>query len=267
MDYLVEEVLKLQPKNVCDYLMQTSILDHICGPLSESVIDFVPAGITDGQAILETLERMNLFVIPLDDERRWYRYHHLFADVLKKRLEQHFPDSLPILHLRASRWFGQNGLISEAVRHALTAGDQDRAIQLIEQNGPLLLIGGELANLNNWIKTVESKSETHPWILIIKAWLFILTGQHALVEEMLQSAEKLISSLEVNTQLKVMRGAIATGRSYQSFMIGDTNRTATFARQAVEYLPDVDLVSRSIRSIATALLGEANLMIGELEEQ
>jgi LuxR family maltose regulon positive regulatory protein len=186
--------------------------------------------------------------------------------VLKKRLEQHYPDSLSRLHQRASVWFEQNGLIPEAIRYSLEAGDQDRVIKLIEQNGPFLLIGGELANLRNWIKSVESKSKTHPWIFIIKAWLFILTGQPALAEEVLQNAEKLISSLEADTQIKVMQGAIATGRSYRSFMNGDTNQTATFARQAVEYLPDVDLASRSIRSIATALLGEANLMIGELEE-
>ena len=184
----------------------------------------------------------------------------------RKRLEQHYPDSLPKLHQRASRWFEQNGLIPEAIRHSLTGGDQDRAIQLIEQNGPILLISGELNALSNWIKAVESQSQTHPWIYIIKAWLFILTGQPERAEEMLQIAEKLISSLEADTEIKFMQGAIATGRSYRSFMNGDTNRTATFARQAVEYLPDVDLISRSIRSIATALLGEASLMNGELEE-
>ena len=143
MDYLVEEVLRLQPKKVGDFLMQTSILDHMCGPLCESVIDADPEGPVDGQAMLESLEKMNLFVIPLDDERRWYRYHHLFADVLRKRLEQHYPDSLPGLHQRASQWFEQNGLIPEAIGHSLTGGDHDRAIQLIEQNGGLLLISGE----------------------------------------------------------------------------------------------------------------------------
>ena len=137
---------------------------------------------------------------------------------------------------------------------------------MIEQNGALLLISGELNALSNWIKAVESRSQTHPWIYIIKAWLFILTGQPERAEEVLQIAEKLISSLEADTEIKIMQGAIATGRSYRSFMNGDTNQTATFARQAVEYLPDVDLISRSIRSIATALLGEASLMNGELEE-
>jgi LuxR family maltose regulon positive regulatory protein len=266
MDYLVEEVLGLQPKKVCDFLMQTSILDQMCGPLCESVIDADPEEPVDGQAMLEALERMNLFVIPLDDERCWYRYHHLFADVLRKRLEQHYPGSLPRLHQRASLWFEQNGLIPEAIRHSLTGGDQDRVIQLIEQYGAILVLSGEYNALSNWIKAVESRSQTHPWIHIIKAWLFILTGQPERAEELLQIAEKLISSLEADTQNKLMQGAIATGRAYRSFINGDTNRTATFARQAMEDLPGVDLISRSIRSIATALLGDACLMNGELEE-
>jgi ATP/maltotriose-dependent transcriptional regulator MalT len=266
MDYLVEEVIGLQPKKVGDFLMLTSILDHMCGSLCESVIGADLEEPVDGQEMLEALERMNLFVIPLDDERRWYRYHHLFADVLRKRLEQHYPGSLPKLHQRASLWFEQNGLVPETIRHSLKAGDQDRVIQLIEQNGPLLLISGELNALSIWIKAVESRSQMHPWIHIIKAWLFILTGQPERAEEGLQIAEKLISPLETDTQIKIMQGAIATGRSYRSFINGDTNQTAAFARQAVEYLPDVDLVSRSIRSIATALLGEACLMNGELEE-
>ena len=265
MDYLVEEVLGLQTKKVGNFLMQTSILDHMCGPLCESVIDANPEEPVDGQAMLEALERMNLFVIPLDDERRWYRYHHLFADMLRKRLEQHYPDSLPRLHQRASRWFEQNGLASEAIRHSLTGGDQERAIQLIEQYGPLLLMSAELNALSGWIKAVEARSQAHPWIHIIKAWLSILTGQPERAEEEFQPAEKLISSRKPDTNIKLMQGAMATGRSYRSFMEGDTNRTAIFAREAVKILPDLDLTSRSIRGIATALLGEASLMNGELE--
>ena len=266
MDYLVEEVLKSLPEKLGDFLLKTSILDIMCTPLCESVLDVRSENPVDGQAMLESLERMNLFVIPLDDERRWYRYHHLFADVIKKRLEQHYPDSLPKLHQRASRWFEQNGLVPEAIRHSLTGGDMDRAIQLIEQNGPLLLMSGELNALSGWIKAVEARSQAHPWVLIIKAWLSILTGQPELAEEEFQPAEKLISSREPDTEIKLMQGAIATGRSYRSFMQGDTNHTADFARQAVKNLPDVDLISRSIRGIAIALLGEASVMNGELEE-
>ena len=266
MDYLVEEVLGLQPKKVGDFLMQTSILDQMCGSLCESVVDADPQEPVNGQAMLEALERMNLFVIPLDNDRRWYRYHHLFAEMLKKRLEQHDPDSLPRMHQRASQWFEQNGLVPEAIRHSLTGGDQDKVIQLIEQNGAILLISGEYNALSNWIKAVDSRSQTHPWIHIIQAWLFILTGLPERAEEPLQIAEKLISPLKLDIKIKIMLGAIATARAYRSFIIGDTHLTATFARQAMGYLPDVDIVSRSIRSIATSLLGDACLMNGELEE-
>ncbi len=266
MDYLVEEVLRFQPKEVGDFLLQTSVLDNMCGPLCEFVIHEKKENPPDGQATLEILERMNLFTIPLDDVRYWYRYHHLFADVLRKHLEQQYPQSIPGLYLRASQWFAQNGFIPEAVGYALKAGDQDRAIELIEQNGPILVIGGELTHLAGWLKAVETRSQTHPWIHIIQAWLYILTGNLGPVETTLQTAEKLISPLQMDIGTRIMQGTIATGRSYRSFMEGDTQRTATFARQALELLPDVDLISRSTLSIATALLGEASLMNGELEE-
>jgi LuxR family maltose regulon positive regulatory protein len=237
----------------------------MCGPLCESVLDARPEEPVDGQAMLESLERMNLFVIPLDDERRWYRYHHLFADVLRKRLEQHDPDARPRLNARASQWFEQHGLLPEAIRHSLTGGDQERVIQLIEQNAPVLIMSGELNALSNWIKAVETRFQTRPWFHIIKAWLSILTGRLERAEEEFQVAEKLMSSLEPGVEIKLMQGAIATGRSYRSFMEGDTNRTAAFAREAVNNLPDVNLISRSIRGIATAILGEASLMNGALE--
>jgi LuxR family transcriptional regulator, maltose regulon positive regulatory protein len=262
MEYLVEEVLKLQPEKVEAFLLQTSILDHMCGPLCEAVVE----ADTDGQAMLEALEGMNLFTIPLDDERRWYRYHHLLADVLRKRLEHQFPHLRPGLHQRASQWYEQNGLIPDAIRHSLTAGDQDRAIQLIEQNGCLLLIRGELSTLPHWIKAVEPSALTRPWMYIFKAWLFALTGCPDRVEEMLQIAEKLISSLEPDAGIKVMQGAIATARAYRTNLEGETDQAASFARQALEYLPDIDLVSRSLRTVATSLLGDACSMNGELEQ-
>jgi LuxR family maltose regulon positive regulatory protein len=265
MDYLVEEVLRLQPRKVSDFLLQTSILDHMCGPLCESVINVNTEEPVNGTEMLVALERMNLFVIPLDDERRWYRYHHLLADVLRKHLEQHYPQLLPELHRRASQWYEQNGLTSDAIQHSLTAGDQDRAIQIIEQNGALLLIRGELSNLPNWIKAVESRSQTRPWMYIFKAWLLVLAGPSDQVEEMLLIAEKLISSLEPDIGIQIMQGAIATVRSWLSNDKGEMYPAASFARQALDCLPDIDLVSRSLRTVATALLGDANSMNGELE--
>jgi LuxR family maltose regulon positive regulatory protein len=121
MDYLVEEVLKLQPSSISTFLLQSSILSRLCGPLCEAVIDADPASPVDGQATLETLEQMNLFLIPLDEERHWYRYHHLFADVLNKRLEHQFPHLRPeftaALPNGMSKW-----IYLKAIQHALAAG-------------------------------------------------------------------------------------------------------------------------------------------------
>ena len=196
MDYLTEEVLKRLPEKVSLFLLQTSILGRICGPLCEAVVESGTIEQNNGQAILEDLERMNLFLIPLDDERRWYRYHHLFADVLSRHLERLYPHQSSELHQRASQWYEQNGFIPEAIQHSLAAGDQDCATQLIEQNGVLLLIRGEVTTLLKWIEAVEPHSQTHPWLYILKAWAFALTGNLDRVNGMLRTAEELISTLE-----------------------------------------------------------------------
>ena len=164
MDYLVEEVLRHQGKQVSTFLLQTSILERLCGPLCEAVVDANADEPLDRQGMLEALEELNLFTIPLDEERHWYRYHHLFADVLRKRLSHQFPDLLPELHRRASRWYEQNEFIAESIQHAILAGDEDRAAQLIEQNGCFLLMSGEVATLLNWADAIEFNSEVPPMV-------------------------------------------------------------------------------------------------------
>src|SRR5215216_5192143 len=127
VDYLAEEVLQRQPQPVRSFLQQTSILDRLSGPLTDAV-----TGQDGGKAMLEALERANLFVVPLDDQRRWYRYHHLFADVLRARLRESQPERMAGLHQRASAWYAQKELWVEAVQHALAAADFERAAALIE---------------------------------------------------------------------------------------------------------------------------------------
>src|SRR5207249_7104600 len=116
-----------QPSQIREFLLQTSVLDRLSGPLCDAV-----TGQDDGKAMLEALERANLFVVPLDDRRRWYRYHHLFADVLRARLLDEHPEYVPELHRRASAWYERNGESSDAIRHALVAKDFHRAADLIE---------------------------------------------------------------------------------------------------------------------------------------
>ncbi|HLO31941.1 MAG TPA: hypothetical protein VK249_22520, partial [Anaerolineales bacterium] len=130
LDYLVEEVLQRQPEHVRNFLLQTAILDRLSSLLCDAV-----TGQQDGKGMLEALERGNLFVIPLDDQRQWYRYHHLFAEVLQAHLQEAQPDRVSMLHLRASEWYEQNGLRSDAIRHALAAKDFEGAAGLIELSG------------------------------------------------------------------------------------------------------------------------------------
>ena len=266
MDYLVEEVLKLQPKGVSDFLLQTSILERLCGPLCEAVLEAEGAAAVDGQAMLESLEEMNLFTIPLDDERHWYRYHHLFSDVLRKRLEHQSRQLLPELHRRASCWYEQNEFLAESVQQAIAAGDQDRAAGLIEQNGCFLLMSGEVATLLNWTDAIDFQSEVRPWLAIQKAWALALIGDLERVEPTLQAPEKLLAPLEPTDEVRTMQGTIAAARAQCANSRGDTHSAAEYARQALELLPDCSSISQSVRSVVTSILGDASWINGDLEE-
>jgi LuxR family maltose regulon positive regulatory protein len=266
MDYLVEEVLRLQPRQVGAFLLQTSILDRLSGALCQAVVELDAAEPVDGQGMLETLEEMNLFVIPLDDERHWYRYHHLFADVLRKRLEHQYPHLLPELYRRASQWYEKNGFIAETIQHAILAGDQDRAAQLIEQNGCLLLMSGEVATLLNWTDAIEFQSETRPWLAIQKAWALALTGELERVEPTLQVPEKLLASLEHTVEVRTLLGTIAAARAQCANSRANTQLAAEYAQEALQLLPDCSSISQSIRSVATSILGDASRINGNLEQ-
>ena len=266
MDYLVEEVLKLQPKNISTFLLQTSILDRLCGSLCEAVVQVDTMNNMDGQTLLEVLEEKNLFVIPLDDERHWYRYHHLFADVLRKHLEHSYPQLIPELHNHASQWYEQNGFIAESIQQSIAAGNQDRAAQLIEQNGCFLLMSGEVATLLNWAEAIDFQSETHPWLAIQKAWALALTGDLDRIEPTLRLPEELLAPLEPTVEVRTMQGTIAAARAHCANLQGDTLSAAKYARQALDLLPDCSSISQSIRSVATSILGDSSWLNGNLED-
>jgi LuxR family maltose regulon positive regulatory protein len=265
MDYLAEEVLQLQPESIRLFLLKTSILDRMTGSLCDAVLKVDETASFNGQAALEFLEQMNLFVIPLDDEKHWYRYHHLFADVLSRYLEKQFPDQFDELHRRAAEWYGQNGFISEALHHSLAAGDQDYAVQLIEQNGCMLMMRGEAVTLLNWIEAVESYSETHPWIAILNAWACGLTGRLESVEPLLQSANRFIDPSAPGLRMNIMLGCMAAARAFLANMRGNPSQAVDFARQALDYLPSRDPFSQSLRSLTTSILGDASWINDDLE--
>ena len=158
LDYLVEEVLQRQPEHVRNFLLQTAILDRLSSPLCDAV-----TGQEDGRGMLEALERGNLFVIPLDDQRQWYRYHHLFAEVLLAHLQEAQPDRVSMLHLRASEWYEQNGLRSDAIRHALAAKDFEGAAGLIELAWPAAEDGSiQQATWLGWVKKLPEELVHRP---------------------------------------------------------------------------------------------------------
>ena len=186
VDYLIEEVLERQPDNLKMFLLQTSILSRLNGPLCNAL-----TGQADGEATLEHLEKVNLFITPLGGESRWYRYHHLFADVMTNRLQRLFPDQIPELHLRAARWFEQNCLFTETIEHALAANDIKFAAEIIESQASELLMAGNMSTLQGWLsKLPQDIVSKRPILSVFTAWLFLLIGQHDKIEDLLSSAEE-----------------------------------------------------------------------------
>src|SRR5205823_2517185 len=202
LDYLVEEVLGQQPESIQTFLLRTSILDRLCGPLCDAVL-IDPA--VSGRETLEYLERANLFIVPLDNERRWYRYHQLFADLLRQRLNQITTtstgdgrDGVAELHMRASQWFEDNGLEIEAFHHAVAANDVERAERLIEGKGMPLQFRGAMISVLNWLESLPTTIlDARPSLWVTYASALTMTGQpNSLVEEKLQAAEAALQEAE-----------------------------------------------------------------------
>ena len=185
VDYLVEEVLQRQPEPVRSFLLQTSILGRLSGPLCDAV-----SGHDGGKAMLEALDRRNLFLVPLDDRRQWYRYQHLFADVLQARLLDERRDDVPELHRRASLWYEQNGERAEAIRHALAAEDYPKAADLAELALPDLRRDRQSAALLGWLERLpDDVVRVRPVLSTGYAWTLLEAGRLEAAEARLQDAE------------------------------------------------------------------------------
>ncbi len=186
VDYLAEEVLQHQSERVRSFLLQTSILDWLSGPLCDAITDQ-----KDSNALLEALERDNLFVSPQDDKRHWFRYHQLFADVLRVRLREEQPDQVPTLHRRASEWYAQNGSAAEAIRHALAGGDFERAAGLIELAAPAMRRSRQEATLLYWMKALpDDLFRARPVLSVEYVGALMSSGQLDGLEDRLRDAER-----------------------------------------------------------------------------
>jgi LuxR family maltose regulon positive regulatory protein len=211
----------------------------------ESQLETYPA-----QDTLESLERANLFLLPLDQERRWYRYHRLFAVLLRQRLRKTWPEEIPGLLLRASEWFAANDYPEEAIEYALEGNHTQRAAQLVEQHALALLNAGALSSLSGWLnKLPEEVVLGRPWLCVFNSWVLLLTGNFENLERYLSVAEQGRNSLEDG---KILGGHIAAIHAYASAMHGDTDLAIAYADEALDLLPEDE---RSVRCVVEFALG------------
>lgn len=262
-DFLIDEVLNRQPEEIQDFLLQTSILDQ----LTASLCDHLTLR-NDSQAILEALERANLFIIPQDDQRLSFRYHHLFAELLHLRLEQTQPSQIASLHSRASIWYQEHGNLNRAITHALRTDDLETAIDLIENNIDSIWADGEFTKLNRWLKDIpEDLVLSRPQLCIFRAWELFASGQPFAGEQLLQEVgllpdaaqgkkppaeSSLQGQADGSAHLEVRGRAEALQAWMEAWQKDDLPGLIQHLEQALRYLPEQDLYWRSAVAITLA---------------
>lgn len=269
LDYLVEEVLLRQPEEVQRFLLSTSVLDRLCGPLCDALLR-LPEG--TGQSTLEHLERSNLFLISLDSRRHWYRYHHLFADLLRRRLRQPSPPSPRVsgsapridpreLHHRASVWYEEQGLLLDAFRHAAFSGERERTIRLAQGEGTPLHLQGGVSEVLGWLETIpESYLDERPELWVLYASALSTVARKDEVKEKLRRAEVAISRSEPGPHTDDLRGRIAAIRAMEAAGAYEIDTLLAHSRRALKLLaPD----SLPPRISATWTLGFAHQITGD----
>jgi ATP/maltotriose-dependent transcriptional regulator MalT len=241
LDYLAEEVLERQPERIRKFLLETSVLDHLSASLCDAL-----TGRSDGQEMLERLENKNLFVVALDDERRWYRYHHLFAGFLRSRLEREGSERIAELHRRAGVWFEWQGLMSEAVRHALVAGCWEHAANLIEDQGLPVVLGGQVRTVLGWIDALpDALVRGRSVLCVVHATALIFANQLHAAEARLRHAEGLVGHNTSDDLSRLVLGQVAQLRAITSRFSGDLVRCVELARRALGLLPETEMLFRS----------------------
>ncbi|MBV9577947.1 MAG: helix-turn-helix transcriptional regulator [Chloroflexi bacterium] len=270
VDYLVEEVLQRQPEYVREFLLRTSVLNRLTGPLCDAVTDQ-----HGGNGMLEALDRANLFLVALDDRRQWYRYHHLFADVLRAHMANEQPHQVLELHRRASAWFERNADRSEAVRHALSAGDFGHAAELVELEYPALARAKQDVTLRGWLNALpEDLLRCRPVLSNVYAGILLSSGELDGVDQHLRDAERWLTPnapchaqgqgmVVVNEdEFRTLPGSVAIHRAGYALARGNLVESVNHARRALDLAPDDDHLTRGG---ANALMGLAAWANGDLD--
>lgn len=246
LDYLVEEVLDRQSPQIQEFMLRTSILSRLTGPLCDVVAER-----DDSHHLLVQLDQANLFLMPLDDERRWYRYHHLFADLLQKRLRQTHPTLVPDLHRLAINWYEDHGLITDAVNHALAANDIQRVAHLAEENVLGMMERGEVGVLARWLKALpDDVIHSYPWLCVACAWALTYAGRFDDASACLEVLECDLMPAMEPADVPRISGHINTVRLYIVSMTAvDWEKAPTYASKALSLLPVNDERTRGLVAV------------------
>jgi LuxR family transcriptional regulator, maltose regulon positive regulatory protein len=252
LDYLTEEVLARQPDHLVQFLLETSVLDRLCGPLADAV-----CGRDDSQQLLEQVERANLFLQPLDEVRGWWRYHPLFADLLRARLQQQQPERVVPLQRAAAGWCERHGLVDEAIGHARSAGDAGWAARLVEQHFEAVLGRREDATLRRWLEALPAEEvASRPRLCLAQAFWALIGGRVEAVDGLLDTAERGFAAAgdepyepsvgRDGSLLANVPAAIARLRASVAHLRGDPEQTIAFARQALAELDEGEWMLASV---------------------
>jgi len=256
LDYLMEEVLQRQPSSIQEFLLHTCILERLCGPLCDALLyDEGLSPTSDPSSILEYLDRSNLFLVPLDDHRQWYRYHRLFSDLLNQRLLQSRPELVPVLHHRASAWYEQNGYTHEAIEHALIAADFKRAAALIAQVAETTLMHSEVVTYMRWVERLpEAILQSQPMLVIFQTWGLLFAGYS---KEKIEACLKSLGGLAESPFTAPIRG-------YMALFQGEVGLAVKLLRQALDQLQESEHFLRGLAAIclANAYLSEYEVTTG-----
>lgn len=250
LDYLIEETLRLQPEHIQRFLLETSIVERFSAPLCDELL-----ATSESQAVLEALEVANLFIVPLDEERRWYRYHHLFADMLRHQLAKQRPEAPGLLLERAARWFDRQGMLAEAILHALAGKHHELAADLIA-TAQSLLRRGEVARVLGWLVALpEALLDRRPDLLLMQAWILFPTGQHLALESLLRRAEvALVTGFRPTAPERPrLEPQVLALKALTARTKGDFWGTVQLSQQALAALPVDDWMWRSRVAINLAI--------------
>jgi LuxR family maltose regulon positive regulatory protein len=264
IDYLFEEVLSRQTETIQDFLIQTSILERLTGPLCDAVLGIPPTdsepplaehSSQTSQSILEYLESANLFLVPLDNERQYYRYHRLFSDLLRHRLQRSFPSLIPQLHARAALWFEAQGSIPEAFDHWIAAGNHQKSVELIEKYGYPYFEQADTQQLAYWFQQLPPELiHARPWLCVFHSWGLIFTGRYAEADLYLSSAEKKLGHItEASDPIsREQYGHIAASRAFLASRSQDAEGIFRYTDLALKYVPPE---RRAVHSFIAFFLG------------